>query len=106
MIPSKFNFPESQLKKKHKHALDFGVEGHYNAQTSLDFKTALIAHMENDGLKVIVGTYRGRSVIHYFNPSTSLNIVLTDEGNFLTGWKLNPCQVRSLINTGTLGGGS
>lgn len=94
-----------QLQRKFKHARDFGVEGPYNAQTWLEFKTAIIAHMENEGVKVIVGTFRGRKVVHYFNPSTCLNVVLTDEGNFLTGWKLTSCQVRALMHTGTLGGG-
>ncbi len=96
---------EVQLRKKFKHACDFGVLGHCSSQTLLEFKAAVEAHLESSRVKVIFGTLRGRSMVHYFDPTTSLNVSMSDNGDFVSGWKLSPAQVRALIDSGNVGGG-
>ena len=98
-------FTAKQLQKKFKHATDFGVTGNYNLANANLFQQAIKLHVGNPATKMIKGIYRGKTVTHFYNPSTGLNVVRDTKDYFMTGWKLNHSQIWHLINTGKLGGG-
>ncbi|MBD2663672.1 colicin D domain-containing protein [Richelia sinica] len=98
-------YPGKQLLKKFKHASDFGVLGDCNSQNISEWENALETHMLSDDIKEIRGTFRGKPVIHYFNPTTRLNVVCNENNTFISGWKLSCPQVEALLTTGNLGGG-
>ncbi|MES2930368.1 MAG: colicin D domain-containing protein [Patescibacteria group bacterium] len=54
------------------------------------------------GVQAINGTYRGQSVIHYLNPNTGLNVISSPSGQFISGWKLNPVQLKNVLEHGGL----
>jgi hypothetical protein len=97
--------PISQLEKKWKHEIDFGImTTKRNASTLADFQRAIIAHLD-DASTVVKGTYQyvpGSTV--YFNPNTNLIAILDNAGNFISGWKLNPGtpQFNHLMKNGIL----
>ena len=98
-------FTPKQLQKKFKHAADFGIKGNYNPANANLFQQAIKLHVRNPATKMITGSYRGKTVTHFYNPSTGLNVVKDVKGYFVSGWKLNHSQIWHLINTGKLGGG-
>jgi hypothetical protein len=99
------NFDPSQLQAKFKHAPDFGIPGNYNKANAQAFKDALIAHIDAPDTQIIVGTYRGNPVTHYFNPTTGNNVIVDTAGDFVSGWHLSPIQANYVLTTGNLGGG-
>lgn len=99
------NFDLKQLQTKFKHAGDFGVSGNSNKANAEKFRQALGAHVTSPNTQVISGTYRGVPVQHYFDPSTGLNVITDASGEFISGWKLSPDQIKHLTTTGNLGGG-
>jgi hypothetical protein len=99
------NFDLKQLQTKFKHAGDFGVPGNYNKVNAEKFRQALEAHVTSPNTQVISGTYRGVPVQHYFDPTTGLNVIADTSGEFISGWKLSPDQIRHVTTTGNLGGG-
>ncbi|HAT4985388.1 TPA: hypothetical protein I9786_003825 [Serratia marcescens] len=84
-------FTRKQLDRKYKHAGDFGVsDTKKNRETLTKFRDAIEAHLA-DQETVEKGTYRrekGSKV--YFNPKTMRVVVLKPNGDFLSGWKINP----------------
>jgi len=98
-------YPEKQLQKKFKHARDFGVLGDCNTQSISEWKKALEAQMLSTDIKEIRGTFRGKTVVYYFDPTTKLNVICSETNIFISGWKLSPPQVEALVKTGKLGGG-
>lgn len=99
------DFSAKQLQKKFKHAKYFGVTGNYSLTNAAKFQSAIEAHIANTATKVILGTYRGQPVTHFVNPQTRLNVIQDASGNFLSGWKLTPTQLKHVLSTGKLGGG-
>ncbi|HVG60308.1 MAG TPA: colicin D domain-containing protein [Hyalangium sp.] len=97
--------PAKQLQKKFKHAQDFGVTSDYNPENARLFERALLAHVQDEATQIIAGTYRGKPVTHFFNPSSHLNVVRDANGDFETGWRLSPEQERHVLANGSLGGG-
>jgi hypothetical protein len=95
-------FSQKQLQKKFKHAKDFGVQGNYNANTAQQFQQAVQTHVNSAGNQVIYGTYRGKQVIHHYNPQTGLNVITDRAGNFIGGWKLNPAQAQNVTTRSSL----
>ncbi|MDK3157422.1 colicin D domain-containing protein [Kamptonema cortianum] len=61
--------------------------------------------LKNNTTTAIKGEYRKKSVTHYCNVKTKLNVILDDKGNFISGWKLNSTQLKQILNTGSIGGG-
>jgi hypothetical protein len=51
--------------------------------------------------RVICGTYRGKSVRHFFNAITKLNVIC-ENNEFVSGWLLGPEQEQYLLTTGNL----
>jgi hypothetical protein len=105
MTKRRVKFSEKQLKKKFKHARDFGVLGNPNKANVLTFKSAIQRHVFDTETTPILGTYRGVTVTHYLNPKTGLNVIVDSSGQFHSGWKLNSAQQKYVLSTGKLGGG-
>jgi len=98
------NISQNQLQKKFKHAVDFGIMGNYNQLNSIQFKQAILFHLDHNQTNAIKGTYRGQNVTHFYNPVSDLNVIVTIAGNFITGWRLTQKQAEYLTTTGNLGG--
>nr|WP_269814079.1 colicin D domain-containing protein [Serratia proteamaculans] len=84
-------FTRKQLDKKFKHASDFGIaDTKKNRVTLTQYRDAVEAHLK-DRDTVEKGTYRrekGSKV--YFNPKSMRVVILKANGDFLSGWKINP----------------
>nr|WP_276208168.1 colicin D domain-containing protein [Vibrio neptunius] len=91
-----------QLKKKFKHAVDFGVKGNCNSTNLKQFDQAIRDHIIAPGTQKIDGSYRGDKVQLHTDPTTGLTVILEPDGKFLSGWKLNPKQLECVLNTGKL----
>ncbi|TQN32816.1 intein/intein [Haloactinospora alba] len=96
------DFDDKQLQKKFKHADDFGVQGNFNKNKREEFREVLKDHVNSSGTKQVSGTYRGGSVTHYVDPKTRLNVIVDPNGNFVSGWKLSPEQLKHVTSTGDL----
>lgn len=55
--------------------------------------------------RVANGKYRGQDAILNYDPDTGLCVVQKPPGEFVSGWKLTPAQLKYVIERGTLGGG-
>jgi RHS repeat-associated protein len=94
-------FDAAQVQSKFGHAADFGVTGNYNQVNALKFVEAMSEHI--DSAEAIQGTYRGTiPVTSYFNPSTDINVMVDQSGNYISGWKLSPAQVQNLLRSGNI----
>lgn len=98
-------YTRRQLQKKYKHAVDFGIsDTKINSETLTKFRDAIEAHLA-DKDTVEKGTYRrdkGSKV--YFNPKTMRAVIIRANGDFLSGWKIDPNEENGKIylNTGIL----
>ncbi len=92
-MPTSLNFSDKQLQSKFKHGVDFGIIGNYNSQNALAYHQALLAHINAPDTYLIQGTYHRQPVLHYFNPTTNINVIFDLVGNFVSGWELSPAQV-------------
>ncbi|WP_407635867.1 colicin D domain-containing protein [Pseudodesulfovibrio piezophilus] len=96
-------YSEKQLKRKFKHAGDFGIEGkNYNPSKGERFRKAIDDHVRNTETVEIKGTYRGQDVVHYVNPKTGNNVIKKPDGEFISGWKLKPDQLKNVLTRGKL----
>lgn len=96
------NFDARQLQRKYKHAKDFGVQGNFNPANAQKFEQALTEHVGSSSARIISGTYHGQPVTHYVDPKTGLNVMKDSNGQFVSGWKLNPAQLQNVIARGRL----
>ncbi|WP_248764452.1 colicin D domain-containing protein [Pseudomonas sp. MWU12-2319] len=91
-------FSQRQLDRKFKHAVDFGVvTTKKNAQTLRAYELGIMKHMSAPET-VRKGTYgfvKGSKV--YFNPTTNNIVVVSEAGEFVTGFNLK-AQTPQLIN--------
>lgn len=98
-------FTRKQLQRKYKHAIDFGItDTKINNETLTKFRDAIESHL-TDKDTVEKGTYRrdkGSKV--YFNPKTMRAVIIRANGDFLSGWKIDPNEENGKIylNTGIL----
>ncbi|HHR1268198.1 TPA: colicin-like bacteriocin tRNase domain-containing protein [Klebsiella oxytoca] len=98
-------YTRRQLQKKYKHAVDFGIsDTKINSETLTKFRDAIEAHL-SDKDTFEKGTYRrdkGSKV--YFNPKTMNAVIIRANGDFLSGWKINPAadNGRIYLETGEL----
>lgn len=98
-------YTRRQLQKKYKHAVDFGItDTKINGETLTKFRDAIEAHL-SDKDTFEKGTYRrdkGSKV--YFNPKTMNAVIIQANGDFLSGWKINPAadNGRIYLETGDL----
>jgi RHS repeat-associated protein len=92
-----------QTQKKFKHAKDFGVQANWNAQNGQQFQQAIQSHLNNPATQAIPGTYRHtQSVIHFYNPQTSVNVIINSRGEFVSGWRLSSDQIHAMTTRGSL----
>lgn len=99
------NFDVKKLQAKFKHAADFGVSGNFSKANAEKFQQVLEQHIASPQTQVITGTYRGNPVQHHFDPTTGLNVIVDTSGEFVSGWRLSPDQIKYVTTTGNLGGG-
>jgi Colicin D len=86
-----------------KHAADFGVTGRWNQTNALRFEQTLHDHVNNPSMTVINGSYRGtKHVMHYYDPSTDLNVMVDPSNELESAWRLSPSQVHYLLTTGNV----
>jgi len=88
---------DKQIQAKFKHAKDFGVYGNYNKINAQKFYLAIQKHLNDNNTVTFKGTYRGIKVIFHTNPMTGLTVITRTNGSFLSGWKLNPKQLKHII---------
>ncbi len=94
---------KSQLQKKFKHAEVFGITGNVNKKTLEQFSEALENHVKSSSTKIIEGTYhQTQKVIHYVDPSSGINVMKKYSGDFISTWKLNPEQLKNVLERGSL----
>jgi hypothetical protein len=93
----------NQLIKKFKHAVDFGIAGALNSKNLYLFKRAIESHVSDPTVYSMEGSFRGMSVIHYVHPKTGINVIKDRDGAFISGWKLNPLQLKSVLKSQQLG---
>lgn len=99
------NAPISQLQKKFKHAKDFGIKGNQNKENIESYKKALEKHVRSpDTIKKPGTLHRATSVTHYVNPKTGINVMRNTDGDFISGWKPSPDQMKHILRDGKLGG--
>lgn len=84
-------FTRKQLDKKFKHASDFGIaDTKKNSVTLTQYRDAIEAHLK-DKNTVEKGTYRREKESKvYFNPKNMRVVIIKANGDFLSGWKINP----------------
>jgi RHS repeat-associated protein len=99
-----FHYSQAQLQAKFKHAHQFGVTRNWGKGAAEEFQAALEKHIHDPDTVAIFGTYRGGSVdvTHFFNQKTGLNVMRDENGNFLSGWKLDDQQLKDLITKGDI----
>jgi hypothetical protein len=91
-----------QIKRKYKHADAFGLPKNYNSRNAKPYYDALQKHIKSPATQVIKGTYRGQKVTHFYNPRTGINVIVRENGEFLSVWVLKPERAQILIRTGKL----
>jgi hypothetical protein len=91
-----------QLQAKFKHAQDFGVAGNYSKANAARFSQAINKHVNSPSVRAIKGTYHERPLTHHLDPKTGLNVISDSVGNFISGWKLSPAQLRHVLSHGGL----
>jgi RHS repeat-associated protein len=94
--------PRNLQKFFGKHGADFGLTGNWNPARAAEASRAIHQHINKPGVNPIKGSYRGKPATHYLDSSTGLNVVADPAGNFVTGYKLSPQQMRDILTTGHL----
>ncbi|AMR31660.1 hypothetical protein A0256_09605 [Mucilaginibacter sp. PAMC 26640] len=98
------NFTSKVLQSKFKHAGDFGVLSNYGRGAASEFSAAINQHINAEGTQLIQGAYRnGNNLVNfYLNVESGLNVVSSRAGQFITGARLSPEQVQSILTRGFL----
>lgn len=99
------NTPIGQFQSKFKHAQIFGIKGNANKQNLEAYKKAVEQHIKSANTIVKKGTYHKKTVTHYYNEKTGINVIRDNNGQFKSAWKLTKLQ-KEHIKNGNLGGGS
>jgi len=92
----------SQLEKKFKHAVDFGVNEGRSKVGFEQFGRAIQDFVKQGSNKVINGTFRGQPATFHVDPQTGLSVIKDASGKFLSAWKLNVDQLRNVLTRGKL----
>ncbi|MFJ7910697.1 colicin D domain-containing protein [Kitasatospora sp. NPDC096204] len=91
-----------QLDKKFKHAIDFGITGNNNGANRKAFEAAIGKFLDGDNVKHVFISYRGNPASAFYDDKTGLAVLANPDGSFLSGWKLSPSQLQSVIHDGFL----
>ena len=93
----------NQVEKKFdKHAGDFGITEPRGRAGFEQFEQALKSHVDDPSTLHISGTYRGDAAIINYNPNTGLAVIQKPNGEFVSGWRLDPQQAMNVLQRGTL----
>jgi len=95
----------AQLEAKYKHAADFGVVDPRGAVGFDAYGKAVDAFVHDPSTIRVAGTYHKSPAILNYNPTSSLVIVQSPDGAFVSGWHMSPAQLQNVIERGSLGGG-
>jgi hypothetical protein len=87
---------ERQAQSKFKHAEDFGILGNYNKVRGQEFVDTLKDFITSESVYKKEILYRGEKRCIYIDKETDRG-VLTKDGQFESGWKLTPKQLREII---------
>jgi hypothetical protein len=96
------NFPDPRQLQHvfDKHARAFGFEGSWNRANAVQFQEMLRTHVNAANTQAIEGTYRNTvSVIHYYDSTTGLNVMVDRAGNLVSAWRLASDQIRYLLTS-------
>jgi hypothetical protein len=85
-----------------RHYADWGISGHRTPAAEELFKQLIVDHINGPNTQQILGSYRGTDAIHFFDPTTNLNVITNLNGGFIGAWKLSPVQVMNLFATGNI----
>jgi Colicin D len=95
----------SALEAKFKHAAAFGVTEARGAAAFDAYGKAVSTFVNDSSTVRVLGTYRGNSAILNYNPESSLVVVQSPSGGFVSGWQMSQEQLQNVIERGSLGGG-
>ena len=95
----------SALEAKFKHAAAFGVTEARGAAGFDAYRKAVSAFVNDSSTVRVLGTYRGNSAILNYNSESSLVVVQSPSGGFVSGWQMSQEQLQNVIERGSLGGG-
>jgi RHS repeat-associated protein len=89
----------TQLQKKFKHAVDFGIVGNYNPKKAIEFYSVINQHINAEGTQIVNGAFRNATndVIFYINPKTGLTVIATTGNQFVSGYKLTVDQINDVM---------
>jgi len=95
---------KQQLQKKfEKHARDFGVTGNFSPANAQKFNQAIQQHLNASNTEKITGTFRKNIPVNFHtDPNTGLTVIQNIDGSFLSGFKLNPQQLKNVLERGEL----
>ena len=90
-----------QVQAKFYHAKAFGILGNYNKVRGQEFVDTLKEFFTSDSVYKKEIDYRGEKRCIYIDKETNQG-VLTKDGKFESGWKLDPKQLKDIITNGRL----
>lgn len=92
-------FTQSQLRKKFKHASDFGIDTRRsNPRNWKAYQEAVILHM-SDKDTVLRGRYRTQGSKVFYNEHTDIVVVFSQENAFITAMRISGKQRENYLNT-------
>ena len=92
-----------QIEKKYdRHARDFGVDKPRSKESFDEFEAAVRDFVQRPDLDRMPGTYRGQSVYFNVDKNTGLFVMQKPNGEFLSGWRLNPDQLTNVLTRAKL----
>lgn len=93
-----------QVRRKFKHAREFGILGNANRKNFELFKDQIVKHMEDPKTIIKEGTYKKTiKVSHYLNEETGLNVMINkNDKTFFSAWRLKDKQLENVKNRGAL----
>jgi hypothetical protein len=100
----RFVASKAQLESKFKHAPDFGVAEARGRRGFDAFEKAVSDFVARPTTVRVLGTYRGDRVILSYDRESRLVVVQTPAGEFISGWRMRPAQLRYVVREGSLGG--
>ncbi len=74
----------------------------YTEEAGAQWCKQMKEHINLSDTYVIQGSYRGHSVIHYVNPDTRINVIVSPEGDFFSSWQLSIKQLENVLKGGVL----
>jgi hypothetical protein len=86
------SFTNSQLQKKFKHAVDFGVTGTPNKTTVAAYQAAVEAHVANPAVVEFMGNYHKNPALIFLDPATNQMVLATPAREFISGWHNSPAK--------------